>query len=81
MLVASRNFANDATFEIKVRGVLLVLTFLQVPFDIQFYPWNRTFDIFAFIFYHFLSSVLESKVQRRLAKIYTSYLAACWCLG
>ena len=23
MLVASRHFANDATFEIKVRGVLL----------------------------------------------------------
>lgn len=49
MLVASRNFANDATFEIKVRGVFLVLTFLQVPFDIQFYPGNRTFDIFAFL--------------------------------
>ena len=26
MLVASRHFANDATFEIKVRGVLLFLT-------------------------------------------------------
>lgn len=29
VLVASRNFANDATFEIKVRGVLLRVKFFS----------------------------------------------------
>lgn len=83
MLVASRNFANDATFEIKVRGVLLCVNDISTGIlRYRVLPLKSNILIFM-LFYHFLPNVLESEVQRSLAKvrIHFSCSAACWCFG